>query len=297
MNIDTVFDLDIWSSPLSLSAKRQLSPLFDAYKSRTVGQDRRQLHDHIVANAYDPQHGIYIPVSDRVESDKSPVQSQQVGQTTPPRTFFTNALVIPEGYGCDGFDISKAAKPINRATNSGTIIVTIEFDCETIDQFEETLAWTRATDGKGKFSSTRFADLDRELNKIKEYRGYSIVFSGRRSLHFHFLFATDHLENAPSIVTAQDRLIDHHSTAALMENVHDLLWDHVADEFNRVLNPSLEPDRKLRGITQWRRGPWGTRVLEKPSFVLGLDIGAVVPQVVIHENIRQRAPNTKSQQL
>ena len=32
----------------------------------------------------------------------------------------------------------------------------------------------------------------------KEYRGFSIVFSGNKSLHFHFIFSTEHLQNVPS---------------------------------------------------------------------------------------------------
>ena len=33
--------------------------------------------------------------------------------------------------------------------------------------------------------------------RIAEYRGFSIVFSGDKSLHFHFVFSTQHLLNVP----------------------------------------------------------------------------------------------------
>ena len=62
-------------------------------------------------------------------------------------------------------------------------------------ELEECLAWTRG--GDGEFSRSRFAALDRELVRFKEYRGYTIVFTGNRSLHFHLIFSTKHLENAP----------------------------------------------------------------------------------------------------
>jgi len=41
---------------------------------------------------------------------------------------------------------------------------------------------------------SRFAEVDRGLARFKEYRGYTIVFTGNRSLHFHLIFSTKHLD-------------------------------------------------------------------------------------------------------
>ena len=74
-----------------------------------------------------------------------------------------------------------------RATNVGFLVVTIEYDCRTTDELEECLAWSWG--GDGDFSRSRFAEVDRELVRFKEYRGYTIVFTGNRSLHFHLIFS------------------------------------------------------------------------------------------------------------
>jgi hypothetical protein len=76
--------------------------------------------------------------------------------------------------------------------------------------------------------------------------------------------------------------------AALLANVHRRYWDVVSDIFVQVVNPSLTPDLQLRRLTQWRRSPWGVRVLENES-PLGMSTGTPVPQIVIDENIRSRA--------
>ena len=59
--------------------------------------------------------------------------------------------------------------------------------------------------------------------------------------------------------------------------------------FYETLGSSLQADRKLRSVTQWRRTPWALRRLEKDSDILNLPMGTIVPQLVLHENIRTRA--------
>jgi hypothetical protein len=194
--------------------------------------------------------------------------------------------VIPAGYGTDEFDEEAALNPKLRATNAGFIVVTLEYDCPTIADLEECLAWTRG--GDGDFERSRFAGVDRELCRFSEYRGYTIVFTGNRSLHFHLIFATKHLENAPWNCSAEERLSHAQSHSDLLNQAHSLYWDAAASIFDS-LQPMLSPDRSTRTLTQWRRSPWAMRTLEKGSIVLGLDAGTLIPQVVIHENIRSRA--------
>jgi hypothetical protein len=81
-------------------------------------------------------------------------------------THFLNPLMLPgEGF----------LKPSLRATNAGFLIVTHEFDCASKEQVEEILAWSS--------NSGSFSELDHQLQKYRDYRGYCIVFAGRRSLH------------------------------------------------------------------------------------------------------------------
>lgn len=178
---------------------------------------------------------------------------------------------------------------MERATNAGFLVVTIEFDCRRPERLDENLAWTRSPNRDGDFSRSPFAGLDREFRRIREYRGFSIVFSGNKSLHFHFVFSTEHLLNVLCQALAVDRLADFRRASALLHNAHQIYWDHVHDTFVRILNPSLPADRRLRSLTQWRRAPWGIRLLEEDS-VLGFPSGTQVPQLVIRQKILRRAP-------
>jgi hypothetical protein len=202
--------------------------------------------------------------------------------------YFTNGLVIPENYDCPSFDPRSAAAPKSRATNVGFLIITHEFDCKTPEQFEEILSWTRGQGGD--LSKSVLSQWDLELSTFKEYRGYSVVFTGRRSLHFHFMFSTEHLEHAPFDAIAIERQADQARQSALMHNAYTVYWDKAHEALHRVLTPACPSDPKLRSLTQWRRCPWGIRILEKDAPILGLSKGTAVPQIVIRENIRCRAP-------
>ena len=200
--------------------------------------------------------------------------------------------MIPDGWGTTDFDPKTAPAPKVRLTNIGFLIVTIEYDCETVDQFEEILSWTRGNDGNGKTKTSDFSKVDQELCKLSDYRGYSIVLSGSRSLHFHFIFSTTHLKNAPYQATAKERQQAFREHSALLENAYRIYWDHANDVFEKILKPSLQADRQLRQATQWRRTPWEIRTLDEPSTILGLAEGTEVPQIVIREHIRTRASKT-----
>jgi hypothetical protein len=158
-----------------------------------------------------------------------------------------------------------------RVSNAGFLIVTMEIDCSR-DQFEENLAWTRGTNDDFRFSA--FAQVDRKLCEFHDYRGYTIVFSGTRSLHFHFIFSTRHLSKCPWDADAGLRGGEHQSGhSALMANAHEIYWDNVSEVFTETLCGSLRPDGKLGSVTQWRRTPWAIRTLEEHSDILDLPIG------------------------
>jgi hypothetical protein len=277
---------------LSPSSIQQLTNIWQAIRPGSRAAARRsELLQFIEQNAFGPIRGIYIPIaSDPFLRGKFPIHSQQHAPTRFPLEpfpfpYFTNALTIPEGWGSDGFDPDLATSPKGRATNIGFLIVTIEFDGKTTDRLEECLSWTRG--GNGEFKNSPFAKVDRELTHFSDYRGYSIVFAGNKSLHFHLLFSTKHLLNAPWDELAEHRLT--HPQAAIMNEAYRIYWDKTADVFHSLLQPSLEPDRSLRQVSQWRRAPWALRELDRDSQVLQLPKGTTVPQLVIQENIRSRA--------
>ena len=292
--MESFLSVDFSKAPLSKASRRQLAEIIHAVR-RQGGAGRTGLKYLILQNVFDPKRGIYVPVAaDFYLKGKLPEISRTLeGEETSgalkpfPAPLFTNALLIPAGYGADGFRPDEAPRPLERATNAGFLIVTIEFDCQGPEQFEENLIWIRSPDGDGDFARSPFAGLDRDLQKAKEYRGFSIVFSGNRSLHFHFIFSTEHLHNVPSGAAAGDRLADFRCASAILHNVHNRYWDHVDDGFVRILKPSMAADRKLRSLTQWRRAPWGIRSPEDDSL---LGLGTPVPQLVLRERILPRAP-------
>jgi hypothetical protein len=206
-----------------------------------------------------------------------------------PAVYFTNGLLIPEAYNDPAFQPEAAPAPTLRATNIGYLVATHEFDCKTREQFEEILGWTRGEGGE--FSRSALCQWDRELSKFKEYRGYTVVFSGARSLHFHFIFCTEHLIHVPFDATAEERYqADWQAQSALMHNVHDTYWDIALKSLQATVEAPCPSDTKMRSLTQWRRAPWGIRILEKDAPILGLTKGTEVPQPVIREKIRARAP-------
>ena len=185
----------------------------------------------ILANGYDPQRGLYLPLSDRpalpgyftrdIENLPKVVCTVDGWNFT----HLSNPLTLP-GHACQ--------RPQLRATNAGFLIVTHEFDCQTQVQFEETFAWSN--------NAGPFFQLDKELQRYRDYRGYCIVLSGGRSLHLHFLFSTRHLRNAPFDADFAQRVRDQSSfIRAIMRNVYNQYWDALNGLIKSILKPSVPP--------------------------------------------------------
>ena len=122
----------------------------------------------MTACAFDPTRGVYVPFSETVflpgKLQRPPVKIETL--TAPinqhfPYTYFTNPLVLPVGYDAPDFEIEHAPAPKDRLTNAGFIVVTLELDCERIEEFEQNLDWFAGKDGD--FASAPFAALDRDF--------------------------------------------------------------------------------------------------------------------------------------
>ena len=242
---NTLPAFDFRKTPLSRPAQEQLAKIYKSVRAGGEAASKRSgLRNLILKNIFDPVRGTYIPVSPNVYLlGKLPTVSQLVvhsDRSNPLEPFgaalFTNASMIPEGWGTTGFDPETAPAPKVRLTNIGFLIVTIEYDCKTKNQFEEILSWTRGNDGNGRTKTSAFSKVDQELCKLSDYRGYSIVLSGSRSLHFHFIFSTTHLKNAPYQATAKERQQAYNEHSALLENAYCIYWEHTNDAFDRLLN-------------------------------------------------------------
>lgn len=65
------------------------------------------------------------------------------------------------------------------------------------------------------------------------------------------------------------RLADHPVQSAFMANVHNIYWDLVAKTFSEVASIEVEVDKELRNFSQWRRGPWGLRLVDSVRIFSG----------------------------
>ena len=273
--------------PLSRDARSQLGGVYDSLLATgKIPQSKARLHGALLAHAYLPARGTYMVLSSDVELFRKLPTYSKAAQPTQgpfPTCYFSNALVIPGGFGEPGFDAARATKPSMRAANIGMIIVTHEFDCETSDQLEENLEWTR----KGGRKMAPILQVATELKQYRDFMGVTAVFSGSRSIHFHFAFSTDHFQHAPVHPNAAARgTSEQHADSALLDKAHNVLWDCVGDTMERVLSPSMACDKQMRSLTKYRRAPFGIRVLDKPSTILQLPSGTPVPQIVLIEDQR-----------
>lgn len=192
--------------------------------------------------------------------------------------------MLPPGYDKPGFDLYAASDPSDRITNAGFMVVTIEFDWESAEDFDRNIGWFS---GKGgKFQLSQFAEANRQLSRYREYRGFSAVYSGRRSIHIHFLFDTKHLVNAPFSAEFEVRIENSRQYAAVMATAHHIAWERVKHCVMETLKPGLEPDDSLACYPQWRRAPFGENTLERDCGFLGLKRGEQVPQIVLCEQVR-----------
>ena len=288
-----------WSSfnfrelPLSTDARAQLAGIYESVCAKNrVSQSRLGLLRHFIGkHAFVPHHGTYIPLSDTVYlPGKLPYYSEQWiadDDGIPPlpllTPYFATSLIIPDGYGAKDFRGEAAPSPRSRAANVGFVLATMEVDCACIDEMEQCLSWTRGEEPP-------ISKVHTALCRFKDYRGYNAVFTGNKSIHFHFAFSTTHLLNAPCNLLSDERRKGADQASALLHNVHDIIFDRVRDLFVANLNPPQSPDSKMRSLTQWKRTPWAIREInEDDKIILGLPVGTKIPQIVLREQLLLRA--------
>lgn len=280
---------DLWQLPLSKGVRRRLASLNDS-RQRYPNQ-KMALAQRLLSHALDTKRGLYVPLGShpylraRLTEDFGSVPDSISADEGTPLCFFGNPLLLPQGPGRDDFDIEKVERPILRATNAGFVVVTIEHDCKERDQFEQICDWAKPN---GMFKA-----VDTELRNYRDYAGYSIVLSGSRSLHFHFVFSTQHLASAPYDHSNYERWESRHVHAAIMSNAYEIYWNALNEIIDRTLTSSVPADRSGQSYIQLKRMPWGIRKLDEGSDILGLPAGTLVPQLVLDEKLRNgRSPKS-----
>lgn len=251
----------------------------------TNAASRVDLWSHLHDFEYDEGRGLYIPLgqdvytNNRIQAEFGMVPCPPAGglERAFPYKFFGNPLLIPQQEAVN-------AKPVHRLTNAGFIFVTHEIDSETVDQFNEIGNWFAGN----RADRTIFNQVHLALKGYRDYRGYCVVYSGRRSYHIHFRFDTTHLANAPYDECVEQRLSHFREKAVLMHRACGNAWDATEQAIN-LLNPPIAGDPKMRSAIQWRRAPFAIRQIDNDKAIFGLEVGDCVPQLVIRESMSSRA--------
>ncbi|MCK1586932.1 hypothetical protein [Bradyrhizobium sp. 169] len=264
------------------SARRRLASIADS-RLRYPNQ-KMELAQRLFSCGLDLNRAVYVPFGShqylrgRITEDFSALPEAITADTGTPLCFFGNPLLLPQGWDSATFDIDAVEQPSLRATNAGFLVATIEHDCKERGHFEHICGWLGGP----------FRQVDQELKKYTDYDGYSVVLSGNKSLHFHFVFSTKHLGEAPYDQTAHERWEFRHVHAAVMTNAHQLYWNAAVEIMERMLPSPVPIDGSGNSYSQLKRTPWGVRKLNRDSEILGLPAGRLVPQLVLAESLRTR---------
>lgn len=175
--------------------------------------------------------------------------------------------------------------PSERVENAGWWVFTFEVDGTSRQDLEMQLDWFA-----GKPEQAPFNVAHKALSRFADYRGYSAIFSGGKSVHIHLLFDIRHLSH--KLAQSTKNLKVQHWEGDVpdrdLAGLHQLLWVDVAETVNRSLGTNVRFDPFLRFYHQKRRSPWGIRTLTKASALHGFAEGDEVEQIVIQERLSTR---------
>jgi hypothetical protein len=206
--------------------------------------------------------------------------------------YITNPLLRPVDHDPDNPDEPVRLGPSARATNSGFVILTIEFDDLDLGFFEEQLTWCRPRGPKQKLHDCPIGELDGDLAATyRDYRGVVAVYSGSKSIHFHFIFNTIHLNRELQQLRSPrpDAFVADLPTNHFSELVRQR-WDHLAGIFRAKFSVQRNMDTSLGRYAQLRRAPWGLRQAGT-NHLLGVPEGTLVPQLVLLDLSKKRSLN------
>jgi hypothetical protein len=194
-------------------------------------------------------------------------------QTIAPCGLFSNTL-----SWIDGVDRS----PSERTYNAGFAVYTIESDSDPLDKQLAVIY------------SGRLKRIDAELRRFRDYRGYEVVYSGGKSLHFHFCFDLRHLKRDLA-VSGNSSYRDHWFQDLpdnLLRPAYAVSWDSLAAIFGEITE--IKADRGLRSWEQLRRCPWALRLVSG-GHPLRLPPGHLIPQPVLASAIFKNAKRSATE--
>lgn len=215
-------------------------------------------------------------------------------------THFSNPLRIP-AYGPCRRDKSRQYNrewepPLRRGAIGLFWAFTFEHDPDDTDGFQMQLDWIWQKDADGPSSLGR---LDGYLRKhYRDYRGFTVVWSGGKSIHIHLIFDTAHLARdaclhaAALANTDPDHRLKNWSGDIRDDavwNYHKMKWETLAGLFKSKAGINVEFDDSLKPLYQKRRMPWAIREAEEGNFH-GFPVGTWIPQIVLDERLVKTSP-------
>lgn len=214
--------------------------------------------------------------------------------------FFSNVMGIPvygPGYKRGSKNYSRGWQPPTERPSIGAYwFFTFECDASGDNAFQNQLNWVWEKDHDKRTALER---LDDELRRrYRDYRGYTVVWSGSKSLHIHLVFETTHLsrESVLAISKLQRKSPDHRLRNWTEDIRGDAIWRYHSHKWNELseifqsaamINAVFDPSMQF--LHQKRRLPWGFRKSTEGNYH-GFPVGEYIPQVVIEEKLNMTAP-------
>jgi len=252
---------------------------------KELNQFRRALHkpltqfeDEVRPHLVDGDR--YYPLSDRKNvpgRNHHPTQKVVDGEEElRNNSFFANCLEMADPIGKTGKDIYPA--PSSRVRLGPLVVYSYEFDVPEIEFFRLQLSWLRTA--KKKKTETLIGRFFKTCSQWSDFAGLTVCWSGGKSLHIHAAFDT-----APYLTRFQEPL---DSARSGLINHWKILETSLLHDLE-LADTRYRPDQSLRFPEQYRRLPNGSRCIDKPGHLLGIPMGATVPQVTLWEEWRARA--------
>jgi hypothetical protein len=174
----------------------------------------------------------------------------------------------------------RTSLPSERAINVGFCIYTIEFDKVPLARQLQVI-----------WDGTLRKRVDSALQQFKDYRGYEVVYGGRKSLHFHFVFDLRHWSHDLAFAgnsSYQEYWLEDFPDVYL-RNAHENQWSEIATAFVQYTGIEATVDPMLRYWEQARRVPLSLRLVQR-DHPLDLPPGSYVRQYVLTSDVRRNIP-------
>lgn len=238
------------------------------------GSQSLLLTDVIQKQGFDPRQRTYMPVACNKNvpgrshyAVANLIEGRDAGWDQ--QCLFANALRVA-AQGDDDF-----GSPSTRVVVAPHHILTIEFDEAEVGFFQQQLGWLRSSrNALDSFVGQFVAHL---RNRYADVVGLSVVYSGHKSLHFHFVVSTSVVTGAVSDPTS--------ARFGFQSG-----WDRLHAEFLNFapfdIPVGMKADASLRQPETFRRLPGGMRLNDQPNHLFEVPLDEPLFQGVLWEHLK-----------